>query len=135
GSYIHLVRNDNYHVEGQPYLDEIYWHVIPDAASRAVAYENGEIDVLPGGSIENFDVPRLAELDNTCMTTKGWEYFAPLAWMWLNNREGPLADKRVRQAITYAIDKEFAQEVVWNNQGRVATGPVNSVTRFYTDDV
>ncbi|MFC4352591.1 ABC transporter substrate-binding protein [Fodinicurvata halophila] len=135
GTYIHLVRNDDYHVEGQPYLDEIYWHVIPDAASRAVAYENGEIDILPGGSIENFDVPRLAEMDNTCMTTKGWEYFAPLAWMWLNNREAPLDDKRVRQAIMYAIDKEFAQEVVWNDQGRVATGPVNSVTRFYTDDV
>lgn len=42
GSYIHAIRNENYHQEGQPYLDEIYWHVIPDAASRSVAYETGQ---------------------------------------------------------------------------------------------
>src|SRR5690606_22761816 len=56
GSYIHLVKNENYHIEGLPYLDEVYWQVIPDAASRAVAYETGKVDVLPGGAVENFDV-------------------------------------------------------------------------------
>ena len=53
GSYIHLVKNEDY------YIDEIYWQVIPDAASRAVAFETGKVDVLPGGSIENFDIPRI----------------------------------------------------------------------------
>lgn len=135
GSYIHLVRNDDYHVEGQPYLDEIYWHVIPDAASRSVAYENGDVDILPGGSVENFDVPRIAALPNTCITGAGWEFFSPLAWMWLNNREGPLADKRVRQAVLHSIDREFAKDVIWNGLGNVPTGPVSSAVRFYDDDV
>jgi len=26
-----LVKNPNYHIKGKPYIDEIYWQVIPDA--------------------------------------------------------------------------------------------------------
>ena len=32
--------------------------MIPDAASRSVAFETGKVDLLPGGSVENFDIPR-----------------------------------------------------------------------------
>ncbi len=135
GSHILLTKNEDYYEEGKPYLDEIYWHVIPDAASRAVAYETGVVDILPGGSVENFDVQRIADMDNTCITDKGWEYFGPLSWMWLNNREGPTADKRFRQAVMYAMDRDFARDALWNGLGKVASGPVSSSTRFYSDEV
>nr|WP_108663363.1 ABC transporter substrate-binding protein [Acuticoccus kandeliae] len=135
GSYIHLVKNENYHVEGMPYLDEIYWQVIPDAASRAVAFETGEIDVLPGGSVENWDIPRLTAMDGVCSTGKGWEYFAPHSWAWLNNREGPTADKRFRQAIMYAMDREMMRDVIWSGFGQVAKGPVSSKTKFFDKEL
>lgn len=135
GSHIQLVKNDDYYVEGLPHLDEVFYRVIPDAASRAVAFETGEVDVLPGGSVENWDVPRLTEMEGVCSTGKGWEFFAPHAWMWLNNREGPTADVRFRQAIMYAIDREFVKDVVWNGFGTVPTGPVSTKTNFYSDDV
>ncbi|WP_346896597.1 ABC transporter substrate-binding protein [uncultured Roseibium sp.] len=135
GSHILLKKNEDYYVDGLPYLDEIYWHVIPDAASRAVAYETGVVDILPGGSVENFDVSRLANLDNSCITDKGWEFIGPLSWLWLNNREGPTADVRFRQAVMYAMDREFAKDALWNGLGAVAQSPVSSSTRFYTDDV
>lgn len=135
GSYIHLVKNEDYYVDGLPYLDEVYYRVIPDAASRAVAFETGEVDVLPGGSVENWDIPRLTEMEGVCSTTKGWEFFAPHAWMWLNNREGPTSDVRFRQAVMYAMDREFMRDVVWNGLGTVPTGPVSSRTNFYSDDV
>ncbi|UGV27761.1 ABC transporter substrate-binding protein [Rhodopseudomonas boonkerdii] len=135
GSFIQLVKNPNYHVKGKPYIDGIYWQIIPDAAARSVAYETGKVDVLPGGSIENFDVPRVSKLPNTCVTGEGWEFFSPLAWMWLNNRNPILANKKVRQAIMYAVDREFAKDVIWNGLGKVATGPSASTIKFYTDDV
>ncbi|MGO1117370.1 ABC transporter substrate-binding protein [Rhodovibrionaceae bacterium A322] len=135
GSYIRLEKNENYHTEGQPYLDEIYWHVIPDSASRAVAYETGKVDVLPGGSVENWDVQRLTDLDNSCVSGKGWEFFAPHAFAWLNNRNKPLDDKRFRQAIMYAMDRNFAKDAIWNGLGTIPSGPVSSKTRFYSDDV
>jgi peptide/nickel transport system substrate-binding protein len=135
GSFIHLIKNPNYHEKGKPYLDEIYWQIIPDAAARSVAFETGKVDVLPGGSVENFDVPRLSKLKDTCVTGAGWEFFSPLAWLWLNNRSGPLANKKVRQAIMFAIDRNFAKDVIWNGLGKVATGPSASSIKFYTDDV
>ncbi|MEH3147822.1 MAG: ABC transporter substrate-binding protein [Methylobacterium frigidaeris] len=131
GSFIRLVKNPNYHVAGKPHLDEIYWHVIPDAAARAVAFETGKVDILPGGSVENFDVPRLSKAKGACMTTKGWEFFGPLSWLWLNNRQGPTANKAFRQAVMYALDRDFAKDVVWNGLGKVAAGPSSSSTRYY----
>jgi peptide/nickel transport system substrate-binding protein len=108
---------------------------VPDAAARAVAYEKGEVDVLTGGSVEVFDVPRLAKLPNSCVTTKGWEMFAPVGMLILNLRNGPLANKDFRKGLMHAIDRDFSKDVVWSGYAKVATGPLNSKTKFYTDDV
>ena len=43
---IKVARNPNYWKPGKPYLDEIYWQIIPDAAARSVAFETGKVDVL-----------------------------------------------------------------------------------------
>jgi len=134
GSFIHLVKNEDYYLEGRPYLDEVYYHVIPDGASRAVAYETGTVDVLHGGSIENFDIERVAALPNTCITDAGWEYFGPHSWMWLNNHEGPMADVNARRAVMHAIDREFARDALWAGRGELATGPISSSTRFHDAD-
>src|SRR6202045_1182770 len=135
GSFIHLVKNPNYYIKGKPYIDEIYWHVIPDAAARSVAFETGKVDVLPGGSVENFDVPRLSKLSNVCVTGNGWEFFSPQSWLWLNNRSGPTANKKFRQAVMFALDRNFAKDVIWNGLGKVATGPSSSSIKYYTDAI
>ncbi len=135
GSYIKLVRNADYHVPGLPYLDEVYWQVIPDAAARVVAYETGRVDILTGGTVENFDVAKLGKLPNSSVTGKGWEMIAPLSWLWFNHRQGLMAKKAFRQAVMYGMDREFAKDVIWNGLARVATGPISSKTRFYSDQV
>lgn len=134
GSYIHLVKNEDYYMDGKPYVDEVYYHVIPDAASRAVAYETGKVDVLPGGSIENFEVPRIQEMENTCITDKGWEFFGPLAFIWVNSNNAPLDDVNFRKAMQLSLDREFAKTALWNDLGKVSTGPLSSSTRFHADD-
>ncbi|MGP9767406.1 ABC transporter substrate-binding protein [Halomonas sp. AOP13-D3-9] len=135
GTVIELVKNDDYYEDGLPYLDGVNWHIIPDGASRAVAFENETIDVLPSGTVENFDIPRLAEMDNVCMTEEGHEYFSPFAMLWMNNREGPTADKRFRQAVMYAMDREFAKDVLWNGLGNVPLSAFGSNARFQNEDL
>ncbi|GEN24315.1 ABC transporter substrate-binding protein [Halomonas cupida] len=135
GTVIKLTRNEDYYEEDLPYLDGVNWHIIPDGASRAVAYENGTVDVLPYGTVENFDVPRLSELDNTCSTEQGHEYFSPFAMLWMNNRHGPMTDKRFRQAVMYAMDREFARDVLWNGMGQVPLGAFGSNARFQNEDL
>jgi peptide/nickel transport system substrate-binding protein len=134
GSYVELVRNDAYWDTGKPRLDAIYFQFIPDAASRAIAYETGKVDVLTGGAVEIFDVARLAKLPNTCVTTKGFEMFAPHAWITPNVRNGILGNKLFRQAMMYAIDRDFGRDVVWSGYGKIPTGPISSKTKYYATD-
>lgn len=135
GSHIHLTRNDAYWQQGKPYLDEIYFKVIPDAASRAVALESGSIQQSQYNAIEPFDVQRLSALPHLELDLKGYEFVAPLAWIEMNHRVEPFNDKRFRQAIMYALDREFIRDRIWFGLGRVATGPVNQATKFYEPDV
>lgn len=135
GSYIKLVKNPDYWDQGKPYLDEVYWHVIPDAASRAVAYETGQVDILPAGSIENFDIDRVKALPDTCITQSGWEFFGPQSWVWLNNRQGPTASKEFRQAIMYALDREFIRDSLFNGLGQIPNGPFAGSTRYNDTDL
>ena len=121
GSYIHLTKNEDYYIDGLPHIDDLYYRDLPDAASRAVAFETGEVQVLPGGSVENWDVARLTEMDNVCSTSDGWEFFAPHSWMLLNNREGPTSNKLFRQAVMFEIDPEFVKALVWHGSGSVPT--------------
>ena len=133
GSFIRLVKNPDYYIAGKPKLDELVYHIIPDGAARAVAFETGKVDILPGGSVENFDIPRLAGLSNACISEKGWEYYAPLSWLWLNNRTAPMDNPKFRQAVMYAMDRDFAHKVLWNGYGKVATGPFSSKLPFYSE--
>ena len=91
--------------------------------------------MLPGGTVEYFDIARLKGLPNVEITTKGWEFFGPHSFMWLNNRNPVLADLRVRRAIMYALDREAMRNVAWYGFGKVATGPFNSTVRYHTDEV
>ncbi len=135
GAFIHLVRNEDYWLKGKPNLDEIYWQIIPDAAARAVAYETGKVDVLTGGSVDVYDVARLSKLPNTCVTTKGWEMFAPHAWISVNHRNPILANKSFRQGLMHAIDRETLKDVVFGGLGKIPTGPISSKTRFHDPNV
>ena len=76
-------------------------------------------------------MPRFQQQPNLNMTTRGWEYFAPLMWFELNLRVKPLDDVRVRQALSHAIDRDFVLKRLWFGIGKVATGPISSTTRFY----
>ncbi len=131
GNFIKLVRNDNYHVEGQPYLDDLYFVIIPDSQGRAVAYEQGSIDVVSASMLELFDVERLAALDYSQSTSQGWELFSPHAFVWINNEKPPFDDRNFRQALNYAMDKEFIRDVVFSGMARPPHGAVGSRTRFF----
>ncbi|MFM9926255.1 ABC transporter substrate-binding protein [Variovorax sp. H27-G14] len=135
GSHIHLVRNEAYFKPGLPHLDAIIYRVVPDGASRALALENGTVQLTQWTDLELFDAQRLGKKSNLAVTTKGYEYFAPIMWLEINNRTAPLNDKRFRQAVMHAIDRNFIKDKILYGFGKVATGPVNSKTKFYEPNV
>ena len=131
GNFVRMERFPDYWKPGEPYLDGILWRVIPDGQSRRLAVETGQVQMSTATDIEPFDVPALRSAPNLDVTTKGWEYFSPLFWFEPNHRVPLFADKRVRRAMSMALDRNFIVQRLWFGLGKAATGPVSSTTRFY----
>ena len=131
GNFIHLKRFEQYYKPGQPYLDEIIFHVIPDSQSRALALESGKVQLATATDLEPFDVQRFKAMPNYEVETRGYEYPSTITWFEINHRVKPLGDVRVRQAISHAIDRNFIVDRLWSGIGKVATGPIASTTPFY----
>ncbi len=131
GEYLILERNPDYWKKGKPYLDQIVMRVIPDAAARSIALENGEIDLAPMSAIAAADIQRLGSLKNIVVNTQGNEGLGPNLWLEVNLRDKPLSDLLVRQAISYALNREKIVEVIWFGQGKPAVGPLVSGNPYF----
>ncbi|MFS2160796.1 ABC transporter substrate-binding protein [Pseudomonas sp. Pseusp122] len=131
GSYIKLVKNPDYWKKGLPYLDEIVFHVLPDASSRAAAFERNDVQVLRSGDADYADLARLSALPGVASSDKGYELYAGLAFLQINLRKPPLDNVKVRQAILYALNRAFIVDNIFFGAGKVAQGPFASSTPFH----
>ncbi|MCL5778290.1 ABC transporter substrate-binding protein [Limibaculum sp. FT325] len=137
GQYVRLDRNDDYWQEGKPYLDRVVVRFIADASTRTAAIESGEVHYGAFGSIPNIDVPRLADMPEIEVTTKGYEYVAPMMQLQFNTTKAPFDNALVRKAIATAVDRQFVIDNVWFGFGKPATGPIHSAfepTGLYTTE-
>ncbi len=128
GDHLTLVKNDKYFKTGKPYLDRLVYKVTPSAETAAIAFENGEIDYF--GNPTPLDIGRLSKLPDVTITEKGWEGYATVDTVVLNTTRGPLSDVRVRQAMEYAIDKNYIVDKVLFGRATVATGPISSALKW-----
>jgi peptide/nickel transport system substrate-binding protein len=126
GSHIILERNPHYWKAGLPYLDQVVLKVLPDGAARAIALEKGEIDLVPQNGLPEAEIQRLAQLPTLQVSSAGAEALGPNLWLEVNLREGPLADVRVRKAISMALDRSRIIDVIWYGYGKPGIGPIVS---------
>ncbi|MFJ1041004.1 ABC transporter substrate-binding protein [Bordetella bronchiseptica] len=135
GEYVKLERNPDYWKEGKPYLDELVFNVIPDSASRAVAFERGSIDALRGGDVDNVDVKRLRGLPDVQYTTQGWEMFSPQAYLIFNMRKPPFDNIKVRQAVMHAFNRKLVVDNFFFGLGKISTSPFVPTEMFFDKDI
>ena len=125
GNRLVMVRNDNYWGIN-PALSEVTFRVIPDDASRVAALEKGEVHVAV--KIPPSDLPRLkANSKIRIMTSPS----ARTIYMGFNCLKEPFADKRIRQALNYAVNKEAIVQHVLDGAGRVSDAPISPVISGY----
>ncbi len=134
GSHVKLARNENYWKKDRPYLDALYFHVLPDSATRALELEQGRVHFTSWGNIEGPDVARLAAMPHLEMTTKGYEMIGTMMWLEFNHRKAPFNDVRFRKAIAHAIDRSFIRDNIYYGLGKIPNSPISTVTRFYNPD-
>jgi peptide/nickel transport system substrate-binding protein len=96
-----LVRNDDYWEPGLPYLDQIIYKPIPDDTVKKTNLETKNVDWVD--NVPPKDVKdMMASSDYVVRTVNAPSYW----YLGVNLKRKPLDDKRVRQAISYAIDRE-----------------------------
>jgi peptide/nickel transport system substrate-binding protein len=138
GEYIRLDRNDKYWKPGLPYLARVVARFIPDAATRSAAMETGEAHFAGYSAVNYADLGRMKSNPILGQTTKGYEMTPALSVLELNGKHPHLDKKEVRQAIAYAIDRNFIVENVMYGYGQPATGPLSRLFKtagLYTDDL
>lgn len=120
GQQLILKKFDDYFVEGLPYLDKVVWKNIPDSTARNTAIRNGEIHI--NLQLTPKDVTLLQNAEGVkvkSVTGTYWEYIG------LNVDKGPLKNKKVRQAIAWAVDREALNKIVKLGQATVLkSGPI-----------
>ena len=111
-----ITRNADYW-DGAPSLEAVVFRPITDGNTRVAEMLSGGLDVMveiPPDSVAQFNGNGFNLLEQA----------GPHLWfLILNAKEGPFADKRVRQAINYAIDKKTLVEQVLQGTAEVASGP------------
>jgi nickel transport system substrate-binding protein len=102
-------RNENYWGE-LPSVEEIKVKVIPDAETRVLAFEKGELDLIYGEGVISLD--SFKQLEST--DSYGTSISEPVATRQLvmNTNKEQLSDIRVRQALHYGFNKQAMVEGV-----------------------
>ncbi|MDE0053044.1 MAG: ABC transporter substrate-binding protein [Gammaproteobacteria bacterium] len=136
GEFYRLTRNENYWAEGQPYLDQIVYRVLPDPGAKAAALETGDIHVTAFSAVPLTDMARLDAIEGISVIPSGYEGITYNITLDINNRREELANPLVRKAIAHAVDRDFLVDVVFLGFATSAIGPVPPTAgEFFTDDV
>ncbi|MEI3611128.1 oligopeptide ABC transporter substrate-binding protein [Pseudogracilibacillus sp. SO30301A] len=138
GEYISLERHDDYW-QGTPKLDEILLKVI-DPSLTLGALQNGEVDVM---EIRPDDVDELENADNISIVEQeglGYSYVAFRFGHWDKENQTAVADydkfsdKRLRQAMFYALDRESLVNNYLNGKATIVNTPIPSVHWISADE-
>lgn len=135
GQFMQFDRNEDYWKDGLPYLDRIIARFIPDAATRTAAIETGETHVTAYNHIATEDLEYLSQLPHIDVTTDGYEMMPSVTFLIFDTTRPPFDDVRVRQAVSYAIDRQFIIDAVYNGFGTPGTSPMSSKMIWHTEDV
>lgn len=98
-------------------IKNLTFEIIPDQSTAVIALENGDVDLIVNASAAN--VTLLQENENIEITS-GPSHTS--AKVFMNVRDGVTANKALRQAIGYAIDREAVNIVAYEGRGEVSTG-------------
>jgi peptide/nickel transport system substrate-binding protein len=128
GEKIVLEANPDY-FEGRPYLDRVVYRIIPDESTMFLELQAGGLDTMGLNPIQY-----QAQTDSPAFKRQFVKYRYPaFAYTYLGyNLNRPLfQDKRVRQALSYAINKKEIIEGVLLGLGQESTGPYKPGTWPY----
>ncbi|MBI2909071.1 MAG: ABC transporter substrate-binding protein [Chloroflexi bacterium] len=113
-----LVKNDNYHIKGRPYLDGISLYTILDLTAQFAAFRVRRIHLTPStqpitatqAKYIRENVPDAVVQDQNPLSAYVLEF---------NTRRQPWSDVRVRRAANLAIDHQMVKRMVFEGSAGI----------------
>ena len=135
--HIILERNDDFFIDGRPYLDKVVMRIIKDGSARTIALETGEAH-LSGFEQNPRDINRLKKASGVF----GDKRRRRLCRHWPDcvaclQHQGGRSDGRQegRQAIAYAIDRDFVNKAIMLGTSTPALTGIHPGSPFYEPNV
>jgi ABC-type transport system substrate-binding protein len=125
GDHLTMVRNDDYW-GGKPRLDKIIVKTVKEDSARVMMLQSGDAQLIV--RIPSEDIPRLEKDPNIKLDST--ETLRAL-FLGINCAKKPYSDVRVRQALSYAIDKEAIVNNIYQRRALVAGGIIAPLTTGY----
>ncbi|WP_432991934.1 ABC transporter substrate-binding protein [Dactylosporangium sp. CA-233914] len=110
-----LVKNPNYWQPGRPYVDALNISYFADPNAQILALQSGSIDLIP--SVEPSALRAIKGNSSIVQLPAGSSSFQS---MQMRTDSGPLADKRIRQALALSLDRGALISTLMNGKGTVA---------------
>lgn len=136
GETVVVNRNENYWQKDDngntlPYIDRVEFRYEPDPQTRRIDIESENVDIL---------------LENTPEAVAAWENgeypegftlvssgdLTERTYVSLNAQSGPFADKRLREAVTLATNKERIADIASDGFYRPTDGPFSTNSRWHS---
>ncbi|MGX2958765.1 nickel ABC transporter substrate-binding protein [Peribacillus sp. JNUCC 23] len=107
--YAIFKRNENYWGE-LPKVEKVKIKIIPDAETRVLAFEKGDLDLIYGEGVISIDA--FKQLDSTGSYQTSISEAVATRQLVMNTKKEQLSDLRVRQALQYGFNKQAMVEGV-----------------------
>lgn len=114
-SQVKFDKNDNYNGQYPAQTKHMVWNVTVDDTARVTAMQGGKTDIMEMVPAQAFQVLKSSGSD--LKTVQGFN----LPFLMFNTKKKPFDDKRVRQAVFYAIDVDQLVKNQMSGQAEPAT--------------
>ena len=114
---------------GKAPIDKLVFSITPDASVRYAKLKAGECHVMPYPNPADLEA-MANEPDINLMEQEGLN----VGYLAFNTQKEPFTDRRVRQALSMAINKDAIIEAVFAGAGKVAKNPIPPTIWSYNED-
>lgn len=115
---------------GKASLDNLVFSITPDAAVRYAKLKAGECHVMPYPNPADLEAMRRDDQINL-LEKEGLN----VGYLAFNVEKEPFDDKKIRQALNIAINKQAIIDAVFQGAGRKAKNPIPPTIWSYNDEV
>ncbi len=121
-----LEKNENYYISNQPYIDVAEFKIFSDMNTAVLSLSNGEINLMniTEDIIPQIPTDRFTIVDYPMNTVQ---------LLGLNNDFEPFKNKKVREAINYAIDKDEIISMISPNAAKLGSNFSPVMSLYYKE--